>query len=547
MLRCELWALRNLFRTRDGRLALLSSVIVIVGIGFGSFILANQALGKGPLINAVLSDETGGRAVALYAMTLVYALLGTMALGVSQFELELFRSPRLELILVAPVSSLRIIVSTYLRTLVSWVIFGCTVGFPPLIVICLRSPISEATLLIFPLALLCLMIPLVALQQLAKIVIARWLSGSRWKVVWSLLFILTCLGLAVFIAFGFLSGRELGEAATRWLQQQTSLPWAFQAPASLLASFAGYEQPTALVASTLLFLVVPLPVLGLSALLYRRAYEAQAVGGERSIGQQGRSWSWPATPVRSLLKRSLAEAIRERGQWAGYAFLIVIMVAILKTRGDVTPPPDSDPTPLLFFQAFGLLLAWQGVMLFISCFLFMGVVGEEQKHIELLALAPIRRASLIRAKLVTTSFPILACWLVPAVAGPALAQSSWWAGLCFVFMSIPTWLLTLALVISVGTWPALVRVQGDVPLMSSLRSIVPVVLVSVVAGGIYYIMAMSKKILRNCYHSRGLLGEWPPETAMITVFAAVLGFALVVFYGCYRIAVRNTERLLRPQ
>jgi hypothetical protein len=278
--------------------------------------------------------------------------------------------------------------------------------------------------------------------------------------------------------------------------------------------------------------------LGFAAGSHRRAYEASLV--QAPAGRlRAASRNWPETPVRSLLLRSALESWRARGNVALVALIAVYAVWRIASA-EWTVLPD-DPVPLLR-GVFFLLAPWQMLVLLMVLVLFLGVVGDEQKQMPLLATSPLARRDLLRSRVVLVGWPFAMTIALMALTGIVVADVAWVAAVGFVLAAVPVLLLLLGSAVAVGSWPAFIRVHDDVPLASNLRSVVPVLVLSGIGGAATFAVFELRSAILHAAAGDGS----PAAVAGLALGVAWLVGGGAFWLGC-TIACRNLERLLGPQ
>lgn len=393
-----------------------------------------------------------------------------------------------------------------------------------------------------------LIAPIVAAQTLAKVVLTRWFSGARLRLVLTGLYVSVCVALGLFVALGFFSNERMVEQARGWMPSEPSLPWWLASPASLLAWSAGFPVSPASLASNLLLVAASAPFLALATLAYRGSYEAHGLAG-RAIGRRatvGRR-SWPEAPFRSFLVKGRVESLRVRSHLVTLAVIGLLMVVFLKNGAAGEASAVESLVPTAMRQGLSLLVSWYALVLLVACLCFAAVVGDEQKQIGLLAAAPFARQELLKSKLVTLMTPFLMCLgIVLLLSVPVAGVEPGAVGV--VALAAPAVLaFLLGLIAAVGTWPVAVRVHDQVPLANNLRSILPVLLISGAGLLVMKGLFMARGTIIGAWYGNGWLESLGgPRAALVMLGVAWCIGAAVLIFGC-RVALSNLERLLGPQ
>lgn len=547
MLRSDLCALRNLFATREGIRVVVAQTIVLACIASGSLAMAGLLLGRREVRDAVRAHLDGDVVRTLHALVMLLPLLFVAASGTASFRSELYSASHVPGLLVAPVSSLAIVLRAFVRSLFGWSMFAVAAVLPPTLRLAdgLPWPASPPLALAAIVATVSLLAPLLACQLLLRVVIVRWGSGARLR------WILQAVNVAVFftitltLVFGFVRGKEVAAATASWLGTAPSLPWILDAPASLAAAVAGYPQNPARLLSPLLLLALCVPPLLAAAAIYRRSYDVYCSSTNATVVARARSRVWPETPLRSLLAKVRAETVRVGSNLGGYVFLATLLVLIL-AQG-MTLHEFEARVPIAVRETFFLLANWHGLALLVATVSFLGVVGSEQKQITLLSTSPLPRKVIVHARLVAVSLPFVAILLVTAICGPLIAGVGLSAVAGFLAVAPALLLYLLGVILAVGTWPRFIRVHDDMPLANNLRSIAPVMVIGMCGVLSLVLQVKARAGVVASYYGHGVFAPHDGGTVAVWLVVTTWVVGAAVFAIGYRLAIRNTERLLAAQ
>ncbi len=548
MLRSDLQTLKNLVSTREGRSVLLGQAIVTTCVVVGSVALTGGVLLDEKLLDAVRNDTTGEMAHFCYATALVLPILVVLGMGFAGSNNELFQAPQLPTLLSAPISSFAIVGRSFLRMGMGCTMFSLAITIPPILGLAARTELPATPVLMAPVAVALLVAPTLAAQCLLKVVFVRWCSGLRVRQIFLLLNVLFLTGLTLLAGFGLVKGSDLAARLTEVMQNARSLPWYLDAPAGLLSWSAGLAATEDLARRSVGLATIAVGLLGFTAFLYRAAVEAFWVAGTATPPAKTLSGprAWPGRPLPSLLKKTFLESLRVRSNVIGYGLIAFLMVLTLSVSGEVQPH-ELDRTPRVLSELFHVWLPWHGLILLISCISFLAVIGEEQKQIALLAMAPVSRRLLLWSKILSVAAPFLACAAIVLVASSPLQATSWSALGLFALVSLPIVLFTLGLLAMVGTWPAFTQIHRDVPLASNLRSVIPVLVIGGTMSGAMLGLIKIKYALKGCYNGHGWLSGMDPTQAGITILALLWVIGGLSFALFCRLGRRNLDQLLGPQ
>jgi hypothetical protein len=472
----------------------------------------------------------------------VYALVTTtpvtlaFALGLASAGRELYLGNHAPLLLATPVSSRRIVLRAFLRMWVGWCGFGLAFALPAITALTVRASLAPAPVLGVALAVAVFLAPVVAGLVLAKVVLVRWCSGPRLRLLAQVAQVAFAAGVVLALLLGIVRGDELAARVSGPLRVPAAVAW----PGALPAALAGHAQAPAAWALLCACPAIGALLLLAAAGLYRRSFERHLlVGSRRAL--RARSRAWPVDPMRSLLAKASAESLRMRGNLVFFAFLCALLVAGIATSA----PAERDGAPRAVAEAFLVLRAWQGVSLLMAMILFLGVIGDDQKQIALLATAPVSRRDVLRARRIVLAWPFAAMLLLAAVTAPPLRGVSLAGAFGFALAAFPLLLATLGCVLALGSWPAMIRVHADTPLASNLRSALPSILVG--SAGVAALVATTEARAFLTHAYRWGWRGWDADLLTAGFLAAAWLAGLAAYGVGARIARGNFERLLGPQ
>lgn len=535
MLRSEMRALRNTFRTKEGQQALVGTIIVLLCLTVGGLALGSM-LTRANWLGLVQDPASGMLAAVCGAMLLLPAVL-VIGFGRIPCRAQLFDGSHVPAWLASPAGTHRIIGMVWLRQVVFALVSASSIAAVPVVAVVVRARLPWSTAFGFLLMLALVMGACVAVVILTMVAATRFGSAPRWR----RMLLLLHLSMTVVAMVLMLSGFTRGEGVMRWLADSSPsessvaafLAVAAALPAQLAAGDVGWS---ALHAVAVLVGITGL-ALGGAACIYRSAFEAR-LGAAPTVSTQ-RSGVWPSSAVASLVRRGFCEAWRARGNLA----LVALFGAGVVWRVASNPfePSAGDPMGLVR-EVFFLQSGWLSLACILAMLLFLGVVGDEQKQLPLLATSPLARRDLLRSRVILLGWPLLLTVLLTAFAGALVGGVGWSGALFYLAASLPFALVLLGSTLAVGSWPTFIQVQSGVPLASNVRSVVPVLVLSVVSGFLLFVHHIARKelIARGAAQT-----EWL-GTALLLLLAV---WASAI--GCYvllgKMAHRNLTRLLGPQ
>ncbi|MEO6593281.1 MAG: hypothetical protein ABIP94_00850 [Planctomycetota bacterium] len=547
MLGSDLRALRNLFRTREGHALLIGQVVVLLCVALGALAFTGMLLGRGLVHDAVRAHLDGNVVRALHAVVLLLPVLFTGAIGTLPFRGELYTACHVPALLTAPVSSLAIVQRAFVRSLLGWSVFGAACVVPVTLKLADGLPWRASPALAFAamVGATSMLAPLLACQLLLRVAAVRWCSGGRARRVLLLanaaLFLVATLALVL----GFVRGEDVAAAMAGWFSGGAGLPWILEAPASLPAAAAGFAQDWPRLLSPLLLFACSVPPLLVAAAVYRSSYDVFCASAVRTDVARARSRSWPEAPLWSLLAKLRAETVRVSSNLAGHAFLATVLVLLL-AQGMERPEFEAK-APIVLREMFFLLAVWQGLALLMASLSFLNVIGNEQRQIALLTTSPLARRTMLRAKLIAVALPFSMMLLITMTCAPLVAGVGMVAVGAFSIVALPLLLYLLGVLLAVGTWPQFICVHDDMPLANNMRSVVPVLVIG--ACGVVPLVLQGKvrSGLVASYYGHGVFAPHDGRTVALWLLLATWVFGIAVFAIGYRIAVRNTEKLLAAQ
>lgn len=534
MLRSELRALRNTFRTKEGQQALVGTVIVLacllaLGLALGSMLTEPDWV--------LRLAEPGLLEVVVVGLLLLAALV-VLAFARVPCRNQLFVGSHVAAWLASPAGSRRIMAMVWLRQVSgAWLATSAIAGIPMLAVV-VRGGLSICTAVGFLIALMLVVGAALAGVLLAVVVATRFGSGGRWRQVLLLLHLTFVLTVVVLL----LSGVGRGEQLRSWmLNLQLDGHWllaAFlfvaQLPVQLGAGSLGWQL---LLAPVCLVALIALTIL-VAASLYRRAFEAFLCATPSGRIAQP-SGAWPRSAAASLVRRGFVEAWRARGGLV----LVSLFGAMAVWRPAADPfVPWAEDSMHVVREVFFLQGSWLPLNSVLAMLLFLGVIGDEQKQLALLATSPVSRGDLLRSRIVLLGWPFVLTVVMAALSGKLVGGVSWLGTIGFVVATLPCVLVLLGCCLAVGSWPAFIALRSDVPLASNVRSVVPVLVLSVVAFGLAY---AQHSMRTNLLGDLGVPSESMATAVLLLVAAWACAAAL--FVATCRLARRNFTTLLGPQ
>lgn len=547
MWRSDLCAVRNLLRTKAGRSVLGACAITLVGVGLFAHVLARRTLLRSEVVNAVRADDSGAVLVTLVAIVLLAACLPALVLVPPLLRHELFDGPHVPALLTVPVADRRLLLRALVRTTIFAGLFVAPVAAVVGLGLAARGVVEWWFAAWLSLGAIAWVLPLTGALLVVQIVLTRYATGRRLRALLQWLQVgagtLAILGLIT----GFVEGRDIARwfasqavptAPTTWLEAIAAVPMLL----SGRASGAAWLAP--MVAVAFAGLCAALATFG-----YRASYETWMVGdAARRLAAASPAAKlprvpWPATPVRSLLRKARLESTRVRGN---LVFVVLLAVAQVFAIAVLQAPADSAASGAAVAGQ-RLLGSWQVLALLLSSLLVIAVVGDDHKQMALLGTAPVDRSAFVRAKVVSLGWPFLLTLGLAATTGVTVGGASIHAALVCFGAGMPILAATLGAILAIGSWPGMVAVHADVPLGNSVRTIVPVTIVAVLGGG-----AIALRRVAFRWHTEAVAGTGPfaglaPEFAgaALLVGGWIVGGCLL--WAGARVMHRNLERVYGAQ
>jgi hypothetical protein len=139
-------------------------------------------------------------------------------------------------------------------------------------------------------------------------------------------------------------------------------------------------------------------------------------------------------------------------------------------------------------------------------------------------------------------WPLLLTVLLAALAGKMVGGVSWSGTIFYLAASLPFALVLLGSALAVGSCPTFIKVPDDVPLASNVRSVVPVLVLSLVSGVLMYLQQTVRQ---------DLIARGAAQTSWVGTVLLLLLAVWASAIGCYallcKVTHRNLTRLLGPQ
>lgn len=537
MIGVELRALQNAWRSPEGRGEVAGNAVVLLCLVLGSLALGASLL-RTDVVAALRDDSTGAMLAVVVAFLLVPPLVVTLSFAKLPCRHALFSAPWLPLLLTSPVASWRVVAIAWFRVAAGTAVVVLALVAAPAVGLTLRAGVPPLAAGLVVAVGVMLGAALVAVVMAVLVAVTRWCSGPRLRRALTVVHLALATAAIVLLLGGFVRGPALRDTIVAFDPGASSLGHMVRLVADLPVALATGEVSARAFATPLACVAIIVLGLGFAAASHRRAYEASLV--RAPAGRlRAASRAWPVTPLRSLLLRAALESWRARGNVALVALIAV--VAVWRVASDQPAVSADDSLPLLR-EVFFLLQSWLMLAFVMVLVLFLGVVGDEQKQLPLLATSPLARRDLLASRLVLVGWPFVMTMVLMALTGLSVTGLAWTAVVGFVFAAVPLLLVLLGSAVAVGSWPRFIRVHDDMPLANNLRSVVPVLVLSAIAGGSTFVVYEV---------ADAVLGAASDGPSPAVVASAVLTAAWLVggvwLWGSCRIAHRNLERLLGPQ
>ncbi len=539
----DLRALRNLTLHRDGRAALLATLVSLACIVLASMGVGSAVLLSNDVITMVRGDETGALLQWCFAMTLVAPIVLSLGFGSQMLSRDLYRSPELPFLLASPVGALPLVARAYARMMATWLLLALALGLPLVIGLVTRADASAVAVAAYPVAFLGLAAPGPAVLILLRVGQERWLSRPSVRRGMMVVQVATCFALAVAILSGIFEGDRAAAALADLLGARPELPAPLAAASALMAA-SGPEDAHRHLWSGVLWIVATVPFLFAAASIYRRSYEVHLVTVDRPTRFAARR-IWPDAPFASFLRQGSLAITRERSSVVFHAFLAVVMVGLIHFDPDATTGSGPVPEPLR--AGLDLLRTWHGLTVLIATVAFLGVVAGEQGQVALLTTAPFSRGVFLASRLVAVSVPFVFSLVVAVAAGSARAGVGPVAIGVVLLAAVPVLLVTIGIAGVFGTWPAAIRLHDSVRVAESLRATLPVIGIVAATSLCFYAAAEGRRVLEACYHGHGPLSFVSGASAAWILLAASFVVAVFVFAAAAAVARRNVEKIFGPQ
>jgi hypothetical protein len=531
LLRPDLLAVGNAFARRDGRKTLGLALLGYASFALVGVLIGGRLLGSKPVLD-LLRESPDEVAAALLAVALWVPLVLVTPVALAECQVLLFTSPAAELLLVAPVSRTAIVARALARTWWTTILLQCLLALPAIARCCGPELLNHGVLAAYPAVSAALLLPACAAMIATSVVILRFASSPRLKLVVNVVGVVVGILLTVAVAMGFVAGRRTQRHFARELEGAELPEWMLW-PGACLARAAGVDAPGPAWWLALGAPLLALPFALFAAWLYPAAFERRLVAGGRRVRRSGaqRRW-WPGSVTASVAWKDLLVTLQTKANIAGFAFLGAIAVAFVASdlaRGRQTPGLAPELATVL-----GLATAWQVMLIMVATLQGIGLFSDEARQLDLLSTAPVARRALLRGKAPLLLLPHAFLLAVFAIAAPTVRGASLGATALFVAVAVPITLLALGSIVAVGSLPAANRGLSEAPGTAPAKILLT--LVAAVAPGIAVIVGLVKV--------RPVLADADAGALMLALAWAVGG--AVAALGWW-LAGRNLERLLGPR
>jgi len=467
LLRADLQSLANGLRA-DGRASLVSRflpplVLAAMHWTMGALMLQNQRLlrlvddGGQPMQNLIGNALSAGPVVAGW-------------IGFALAQRQLFEAPELALWRSSPMGAGRAATQVLLRafgTSMLWAFALCAPMLAHLLLQAHAGPLAWAAAAI---ALVAVVAPPLCFVLAVQIAVMRLSRGPIARAALSAISSLSAFGFPVFLlAQVFYGGADNATELARGAERGQDAARGPAAAARLVAECADGAASASSWLAALAPLVAMLVAFFAVAPLHPVAVQNHELA--RSSGR-GRRSSWPHRAVAALRKKEFALLFQQPGALV-HMLLVGAMVHMFAAQGTfVGGFLAGDRMPPETRQCAAMLTLWFLAALMLL-YTHMGrLCTTDGPQWPLYLQSPIAPATLLRAKLQSIGMLMLWPVAVAAWAGAQWLQAGTSAILPFLGFACAGTIMALAIVAVVGTWPWLVRQEGDGRLTQGARGIV---------------------------------------------------------------------------
>ena len=467
LLRADLQSLANGLRA-DGRASLASRflppfVLAAMHWMMGALMLQNQRLLR-------LVDDGGMPLQSLIGNALSAGPVVAGWIGFALAQRQLFEAPELVLWRSAPMGAGRAATQVLLRafgTSMLWALALCAPMIAHLLLQAGAKPLAWAAAAV---ALVAVVAPPLCFVLALQITVMRLSRGPVARAALSAISSLSAFGFPVFLlAQVFYGGADNATELARGAERGQAAGRGTEAAARLVAEAV----EGAANASSWIAALAPLAVLGIAFAAVAPLHPVAVQNHELARSSaRGRRSHWPHRAVAALRRKEFALLFQQPGALV-HMLLVGAMVHMFAAQGTfVGSFLAGDRLPPETRQCAAMLTLWFLAALMLL-YTHMGrLCASDGPQWPLYLQSPIAPSTLLSAKL--QSIGLLMLWPV-AVAAWA---GSWWleAGrsstLPFLGFAAAGTLVALAIVAIVGTWPWLVRQEGDGKLTQGARGLV---------------------------------------------------------------------------
>lgn len=540
LLRADLQSLANGLRA-DGRASLVSRflpplVLAAMHWMMGALMLKNQRLLR-------LVDDGGMPLQSLLGNALSAGPVVAGWIGFALAQRQLFEAPELALWRSAPMGAGRAATQVLLRafgTSMLWALALCAPMLAHLLLQADAKPLAWATAAV---ALVAVVAPPLCFVLALQITVMRLSRGPFARAAMSAISSLSAFGFPVFLlAQVFHGGVDGATELARGAERGQAAGRGTAAAARLVAE----SVEGAASASSWLAALAPLVVLGVAFFAVAPMHPIAVQHHELARSSaRGRRSHWPHRAIAALRRKEFALLFQQPGALV-HMLLVGAMAHMFAAQGtfvggflagDRLPPETRQCAAMLtlwFLSALMLLYTHMGRL-----------CASDGAQWPLYLQSPVAPSTLLAAKL--QSIGLLMLWPVVVAAW----AGSWWlqAGassiLPFLGFAAAGTIVALAIVAIVGTWPWLVRQEGDGRLTQGARGIVGSLTlvfsfyVAVAPGFVAWVWILDRFENVPDHEARAALASLLPPMLL-----AAFGFAGLLFAIATPLARRNYARLL---
>jgi hypothetical protein len=539
LLLADLRAFANGLRRRDGHGGLFARLLPPLLLGTMYWLLGSMMLGHPELLIALQSRGDSQTILMAAALSPCPIVAGWIAFA--HMHRQLFEAPELGIWLTAPHWRGRAALQLFIRASCTALLWACALAAPFVMQLLFASRAQPFAYSLAPLGIAIAVVPSLAITLGIQIALMRCAAGRSARVALSLLSAMASFGFPVFLLTEVFTGAPARAMALIDSSRVDTGPSPLVAAATqMLASAAKGLVDLAALKSGLVLLVGSCALFLLIARLHPIAVQNHLLAYRPRRLHGGR---WPLQPAAAIRHKEFAQTLQQPG--ALWQMLIVaVMTGLLASQNLVVHDILAGSIlPQWLRQCAAMAILWS-IAITMLLYTHMGRLSIwDGQQWPLYLQSPISAGTLLRGKLQTIALLLIWPIVVPAFAGFFWFSANPTTVLIFCGFAIAGTMAALAAIISIGTWPWLIRQETDGRITQGSRGFIGSLALMIV-----FHLAIAPGYL--AYHVLGTTtASQRPDCEKLLPYALIgaLLIGLLQFALSTKIALGNYRRLLAPR